>query len=104
VSANGTAPLRAGALVVDLVGHDATRDGRSLLLTAKEFDLLAWLMRHPGQAFHRQELLESVWGYKYGDSATVTVHMRRLREKVEDEPSTPRHLCTVRGFGYRFVP
>lgn len=100
----GEATLRAGSLVVDVLAHDASRDGRQLLLTAKEFDLLAWLMRHPNQAFHRQDLLEQVWGYKYGDTATVTVHMRRLREKVEDDPSTPRHLCTVRGVGYRFEP
>jgi DNA-binding response OmpR family regulator len=102
VSDAGDATLRAGSLVVDVRAHDATCGGRQLMLTAKEFDLLAWLMRHPNQAFHRQELLEHVWGYKYGDTATVTVHMRRLREKVEDDPSAPRHLCTVRGVGYRF--
>ena len=104
VSDAGEATLRAGSIVVDVPAHDASRDGRPLLLTAKEFDLLAWLMRHPNRAFHREELLEQVWGYTFGDTATVTVHMRRLREKVEADPSAPRHLCTVRGVGYRFEP
>jgi DNA-binding response OmpR family regulator len=103
---NASAPLvlRAGSIEVDVRAHEATRDGQRLALTAKEFDLLVQLMRHPNQAFRRDELLEAVWGYSYGDTATVTVHMRRLREKVEDEPSRPRHLETVQGVGYRFCP
>jgi DNA-binding response OmpR family regulator len=96
--------LAAGALEVDLVAHQARRGGRPLTLTVKEFDLLALLMSHPARAFRREELLEAVWGYSVGDTATVTVHMRRLREKVEDDPSQPRRLCTVRGVGYRFEP
>ena len=75
-----------------------------LALTVKELDLLAFLMSHPGRAFRREELLDAVWGYTSGDTATVTVHMRRLREKTERDPSEPRHLCTVRGVGYRFEP
>jgi DNA-binding response OmpR family regulator len=102
VTSGGEVTLRAGSLVVDVLAHEARRDGAQLVLTAKEFDLLAWMMRHPNRAFRREELLETVWGYKYGDTATVTVHMRRLREKVEHDPSAPRHLCTVRGIGYRF--
>ncbi len=102
VSNGGDTTLRAGSLVVDVLAHEARRGGEQLVLTAKEFDLLSWMMRHPNRAFRREELLETVWGYKYGDTATVTVHMRRLREKVEDDPSAPRHLCTVRGVGYRF--
>lgn len=102
VSNGGEVMLRAGSLVVDVLAHEARRDGEQLVLTAKEFDLLSWMMRHPNRAFRREELLETVWGYKYGDTATVTVHMRRLREKVERDPSAPRHLCTVRGVGYRF--
>jgi len=96
--------LRAGELEVDVVAHEALRDGVPLSLTVKELDLLAYLMSHPGRAFRRQELLEAVWGYTTGDTATVTVHMRRLREKTERNPSQPRHLCTVRGVGYRFAP
>ena len=104
VTIGGEHTVRFGALVVDLLAREARRDGRQLFLTAKEFDLLSLLIRHPNQALHRGEMLETVWGYKYGDTATVTVHMRRLREKVETDPSSPRHLCTVRGFGYRFEP
>ncbi|MEO8694495.1 MAG: response regulator transcription factor [Acidimicrobiales bacterium] len=103
ITSSGDVMLRAGSLVVDVLAHEARRDGQLLVLTAKEFDLLCWLMRNPNRAFQREELLETVWGYKYGDPATVTVHMRRLREKVEVDPSTPRHLCTVRGVGYRFT-
>jgi DNA-binding response OmpR family regulator len=96
--------LRAGVIEVDVRAHEATRAGERLALTAKEFDLLVQLMRHPNRAFRRDELLAAVWGYSYGDTATVTVHVRRLREKVELEPSRPRHLVTVQGVGYRFRP
>jgi two-component system response regulator ResD len=96
------AAIRHGELEVDLVAHEARRAGEPLVLTVKEFDLLAYLMSHPGRAFRRDELLAAVWGYSVGDTATVTVHMRRLREKIEHDPSAPRHLCTVRGIGYRF--
>ena len=96
--------LRAGDLEVDVVAHEARRDGAALSLTVKELDLLAHLMSHPGRAFRREELLDAVWGYTSGDTATVTVHMRRLREKTEQNPSEPRHLRTVRGVGYRFEP
>jgi len=89
---------------VDLAGHEARRGGVPLDLTVREFELLAYLMCRPGQAFRREELLHAVWGYSFGDTATVTVHVRRLREKIEPDPSEPRHLCTVRGIGYRFDP
>ncbi|UDY34927.1 response regulator transcription factor [Dermatobacter hominis] len=95
--------LRAGSIEVDPVAHEARRDGVPIHLTAKEFELLAHLMRHPRRAFGRAELLESVWGWTYGDAATVTVHVRRLRTKVEADASAPRHLVTVPG-GYRFEP
>jgi DNA-binding response OmpR family regulator len=71
-------------------------------LTVKEFDLLVFLMRHPRRAFRRDELLEDVWGYAFGDTSTVTVHVRRLREKIEDDPSNPTRIGTVWGVGYRF--
>lgn len=75
-----------------------------MALTSKEFDLLVHFLANPRRAFRREELLESVWGWTFGDTATVTVHVRRLREKLEDDPSDPRHLVTVRGTGYRFEP
>jgi DNA-binding response OmpR family regulator len=96
--------LRADELEVDVQAHEVRRAGVRLALTVKEFDLLVHLMRHPNRAFRRTELLEAVWGYSYGDTATVTVHMRRLREKVEDDASAPVHLQTVHGVGYRFCP
>jgi DNA-binding response OmpR family regulator len=98
------AVLRAGSLEVDLVAHEVRIDARLVALTAKEFDLLAHLMRNPRRAFRRDELLDDVWGFDYGDTSTVTVHVRRLREKVEADPSAPRHVCTVWGVGYRFEP
>ncbi len=96
--------LEAGSLRLDLVGHEAHVDGRLVALTAREFDLLAHLMSNPRRAFRREQLLEDVWGFAYGDTSTVTVHIRRLREKVEADPSAPRHVCTVWGVGYRFEP
>ena len=77
----------------------------SLDLTAKEFDLLLYLARHPNQVFTRQQVLDAVWGYDFfGDASTVTVHIRRLREKVERDPAEPAHLKTVWGVGYKFEP
>jgi DNA-binding response OmpR family regulator len=96
--------LRAGELEVDLVTHEARARGELVSLTAREFDLLSHLMRHPRRAFRREELLEEVWGFSYGDTSTVTVHVRRVREKVELDPSAPRHVCTLWGVGYRFEP
>ena len=96
--------LRAGSLEVDPVAHEARVDGALVSLTAREFDLLVHLMRNPRRAYRREELLADVWGFAYGDTSTVTVHVRRLREKVEADPSAPRHVCTVWGVGYRFEP
>jgi DNA-binding response OmpR family regulator len=76
---------------------------RKVELTGKEFDLLYHLARHPGQVFTRAQLLDQVWGYEfYGDASTVTVHVRRLREKIEQDPAEPRYLATVWGIGYKF--
>jgi DNA-binding response OmpR family regulator len=97
--------LRFGTLVIRPQLREAERDGVSLELTAKEFDLLHFLATHPRQVFTRAQLVEQVWNYEYlGDGNTVTVHMRRLREKVEPEPARPRHLRTVWGVGYKFEP
>ncbi len=82
----------------------AERAGRPLGLTVREFDLLAFLMRHPRRAFGRDELLRDVWGWDFGDQSTVTVHVRRLREKIESDPRNPQRLVTVWGVGYRYEP
>ena len=76
--------------------------GALLALTVREFDLLVFLMRNPGRAFTRAQLLEAVWGWTFGDQSTVTVHVRRLREKVEDDPADPKRILTVWGVGYRY--
>ena len=91
-----------GDLVVDSTEHTATLAGRRLALTAREFDLLRFFLGHPGQAFSRDELLKQVWGWSFGDQSTVTVHVRRLREKIEADPTHPVRLATVWGVGYRW--
>ena len=93
-----------GDLVVDSDRHTAYRAGVELALTAREFDLLRFLVAHPGHAFSRDELLRQVWGWSFGDQSTVTVHVRRLREKVESDPTEPARLVTVWGVGYRWEP
>jgi DNA-binding response OmpR family regulator len=97
--------IEAGDLVMDAGTREVTRDGEPLRLTAKEFDLLWWLAGHPRLVFTRAQLMDRVWGFESAfDTGTVTVHVRRLREKVERRPSHPRHIETVWGVGYRFVP
>ncbi|MFC6285865.1 response regulator transcription factor [Nocardioides sp. GCM10027113] len=91
-----------GDLVVDAPAHRATLAGEELSLTAREFDLLHFLAAHPGRAFTREDLLQQVWGWSIGDRSTVTVHVRRLREKVERDPTRPSRLVTVWGVGYRW--
>ncbi len=91
-----------GDLHVDAARHLATLSGRELALTSREFDLLLFLVRHPGVAFSRDQLLRDVWGWSFGDQSTVTVHVRRLREKVEPDPTHPVRLVTVWGVGYRW--
>jgi DNA-binding response OmpR family regulator len=93
-------PLRSGGLEIDVAARRARRDGGELALTVREFDLLAFFMAHPGQVFTRAELMKRVWGWSFGDQSTVTVHVRRLRDKVEAEPASPVLLRTVRGIGY----
>jgi DNA-binding response OmpR family regulator len=95
-------PVRAGRFEVDVAARRVRRDGRELALTVREFDLLAFLILHPGRAFTRVELLEQVWGWSFGDLSTITVCVRRLREKVEDDPTSPSQLQTVWGVGYRW--
>ncbi|MFI6334272.1 response regulator transcription factor [Streptomyces sp. NPDC050535] len=95
-------PLRAAGLTVDPAARRATKNGEELALTIREFDLLAFFLRHPGRASSREDLMREVWGWDFGDLSTVTVHVRRLRGKVEDDPGRPRLIQTVWGVGYRF--
>ena len=95
------APVHLGAVTVDLAGHRLLRDGVDLAVKPKAFELLAFLVRNPGQVFSRDQLLESVWGYDYaGETRTVDVHVHWLRSAIEADPSKPQHLQTVRGVGY----
>jgi DNA-binding response OmpR family regulator len=96
-------PVTVGSLTVDGSRREARRDGRLLPLTVREFDLLAFLAMHVDQVFSREALMRRVWGWDFGDSSTVTVHVRRLREKLEDDPSDPRLLLTVHRCGYRLA-
>lgn len=97
--------LHIGGLTIRRQTRQVERDGVSVNLTTKEFDLLEFLAAHPRQVFTREQLLLHVWNYdNYGEDSTVTVHMRRLREKVEQNPARPRHLRTVWGIGYKFEP
>ncbi|MFJ9808779.1 response regulator transcription factor [Streptomyces sp. NPDC101158] len=98
------AVLRAGPLVVDPETRRATRAGVELALTLREFDLLAYFLEQPGTAHTREELMRRVWGWDFGDLSTVTVHVRRLRSKIEDDPARPSLIRTVWGVGYRFEP
>jgi DNA-binding response OmpR family regulator len=92
-----------GRVQVDLAGHRLLRDGQTLPIKPKAFELLAFLLRHPGQVFTRDQLLERVWGYDYaGETRTVDVHVHWLRSQVEEDPSAPRFIHTVRGVGYVF--
>ena len=95
--------LESGDLVLDLLAHRVSRGGKTLELPPKEFDLLAELIRHKGAVLTRDLLLEQVWGYDFsGDTRTVDVHVRGLREKIELDPANPTRIETVRGIGYRF--
>ena len=97
--------LAFGDVELELATRDAWKAGADVRLTAKEFDLLWFLASHPRRVFSRDQLMASVWGYTAAlDTGTVTVHVRRLREKLEDSPSQPRHLQTVWGVGYRLAP
>jgi DNA-binding response OmpR family regulator len=87
---------------VDPEGRRATKDGTELALTVREFDLLAFFLRNPGHAYSREELMREVWGWDFGDLSTVTVHVRRLRAKIETDPARPALIQTVWGVGYRF--
>jgi two-component system, OmpR family, response regulator ResD len=98
-------PIAFDDLEIDPAARTVLVRGEPVQLTVREFDLLLFLVRHPGQAFSRDQLMDAIWDYTfYTDTSTVTVHMRRLRAKVELDPSAPRWLQTVWGVGYRFQP
>jgi two-component system OmpR family response regulator len=98
-----TTVIKADNIEVDVAGHRVLHKGSTLKLSPKEFELLAFLMRYRGQVFDRERLVEKVWGYDYaGTARTVDVHIRSLRQKLEDDPESPKHLVTVHGFGYKF--
>jgi DNA-binding response OmpR family regulator len=98
-------PLTYGELVIDAPSRTVTVSGKDIPLTAKEFDMLYLLAQHPKQVYTREQLLDRVWGgAEYIDPGTVTVHIRRVREKIETDPSNPARLLTVWGVGYKFEP
>jgi two-component system response regulator ResD len=98
-------PLEFEGLRIDPTGRRVFVNGEEAQLTQREFDLLLFLARHPGQVFSRNQLMDTVWQYSfYSDTSTVTVHIRRLRAKVESDPANPRFIQTVWGVGYRFQP
>jgi DNA-binding response OmpR family regulator len=93
--------LKVGPLTLDTAARRACKGTTELTLTVRELDLLAYLMAHPGTAFTRTQLMSAVWGWTFGDQSTVTVHVRRVREKIEDDPRNPQLIQTVWGVGYR---
>lgn len=96
--------IEAGDLVIDLMGREVTLNGETIDLTPTEFDLLAFLARHPGQVFTRLQLLREVQGYTYDSFArTIDTHVKNIRRKLNEDPKNPRYILTVHGVGYRFA-
>jgi DNA-binding response OmpR family regulator len=105
VDPNPPTSLAYNDITIDPRSHSLSLAGKEIPLTAKEFEMLHLMMRHPRQAYTRDQLLERIWGVTdYIDPGTVTVHIRRLREKIETDPSSPRRIVTVWGVGYKFEP
>ncbi len=96
--------INAGSIRVDRIRHEAAVDGKTLDLTAKEFEILLQLLRHPGMVYTREQLLQQVWGYDFfGDARVVDVHVAKLRKKIEADPANPKYIKTVRSIGYKLV-
>jgi DNA-binding response OmpR family regulator len=96
--------IKAGSIEIDTAGHSVKRDGSIVELNPKEFELLVFLVSNKGQVMSREQILHKVWGYEYiGNDRTVDVHIRWLRQKLEKDAENPRHLVTVRGYGYKFL-
>jgi len=100
-SSQSPVAIEVADLRIDIGARTVDRAGERLLLSNREFDLLVFLAGRPGEAFSKEDLLHHVWGWDYGDTSTVTVHVRRLREKIEADPSAPRLVVTIWGYGYR---
>ena len=98
----GASVVRRGPFALDLAGRSLAKDGVARTLSPREFELFAFLFQNPGAVFTTGELYKRVWGQSYGDVITVSVHIQRLRKKIEEDPSSPRWIKTVRGFGYRY--
>jgi two-component system response regulator ResD len=99
------APIELSDMTIDAAARRVFVRGEEVQLTQREFDVLLFLARHPGQAFSRNQLMDAIWQYSfYTDTSTVTVHIRRLRSKIESDPAQPHHIETVWGVGYRFAP
>lgn len=97
--------IQAGTLLMNLDAHSVSVEGEQRIFTAKEFDLFTFLARHPNKVFSKEHLFERIWGFdSMGDISTVTVHVRKIREKIEKDPSNPKYIETVWGAGYRFIP
>jgi len=103
-AASPLAPFAVGAFRIDPTLRRVVRDGQEIALSGREYELLLFLLSHPGRVVSREELLREVWGWEFGEASTVTVHVRRLREKIEPDPRDPVHLVTEWGAGYRFLP
>jgi DNA-binding response OmpR family regulator len=98
-------PIELDDLTIDPASRRVFSQGTEVQLTQREFDVLLYLARHPGQVFSRNQLMDAIWQYSfYTDTSTVTVHIRRLRAKIEADPAQPSHIQTVWGVGYRFQP
>jgi DNA-binding response OmpR family regulator len=105
ISPTQEAPIELEDMTIDPAARQVIVRGSEVPLTQREFDVLLFLARHPGQVFSRNQLMDAVWQYSfYSDTSTVTVHVRRLRAKIEADPAQPRHIQTVWGVGYRFAP
>lgn len=103
-ASTGTAGrMTSGGLVLDAGRRTVRVDDRPVVLTRREFDLLAYLMAHPRRVFSKDQLMRRVWSWDFGDTSTVTVHVRRLRERIEADPADPRYVVTTRGVGYSFA-